>query len=105
MMEDPQLYTITTAHRDRRRQQILIDYLRNARTATAVSAYSIRARPMATVSVPLAWDELTRTLNPNRWTVQTAPARLKRLRTDPWADFWRAKQRLSGAVLAAIRAV
>ncbi len=105
MMEDPHLYTVTTAHREQRRQQILIDYLRNARTATAVSAYSLRAQRTATVSVPLAWDALTRTLNPNRWTVQTVPARLKRLRTDPWASFWRPRQRLSGAALAATRAV
>jgi bifunctional non-homologous end joining protein LigD len=105
MAEDPHLYTITTAHRDKRRRQILIDYLRNARTATAVAAFSIRARPTATVSVPLAWDELTRTLNPNRWTVQTLPARLKRLRRDPWADFWRVNQRLSGAALAATGAL
>ncbi len=104
MMQDPHLYTISTAHREQRRQQILIDYLRNARTATAVSAYSVRARPTATVSIPLAWDELTRTLNPRRWTVQTAPVRLERLRSDPWADFWRTKQRLSSAALAAIEA-
>jgi bifunctional non-homologous end joining protein LigD len=105
MRHDPQRYTISTAHRDRRRGQILIDYLRNARTATAVAAYSIRARPTATVSVPLAWDELTRTLNPNRWTVKTAPARFRRLESDPWVAFRRAKQRLTRAALAAIEAV
>jgi bifunctional non-homologous end joining protein LigD len=104
MTQDPRLYTISTAHRDQRRQQILIDYLRNARTATAVCAYSIRARPAATVSVPLDWEELTRSLNPKRWTVKTVPARLKRLRRDPWADYWRTKQRLSAAALAAIGA-
>jgi bifunctional non-homologous end joining protein LigD len=104
MTQDPRLYTISTAHRDQRRQQILIDYLRNARTATAVCAYSIRARPAATVSVPLDWEELTRSLNPKRWTVKTVPARLKRLRRDPWADYWRTKQRLSAAALGAIGA-
>jgi bifunctional non-homologous end joining protein LigD len=105
MSEDPQRYTITTAHRDRRRGQILIDYLRNARTATAVCAYSIRARAGATVSVPLAWDELTRTLSPGRWTVRTVPTRLKRLGADPWTDYWRSKQKLTRAALAAIGAV
>jgi bifunctional non-homologous end joining protein LigD len=104
MQQDPRLYTITTAHRDRRRGQILIDYLRNARTATAVAAYSVRARPTATVSVPIAWDELTRSMNPGRWTIKTVPARLKRLGKDPWAEYWRCKQRLSDAMLSAIGA-
>jgi bifunctional non-homologous end joining protein LigD len=102
MTQDPQRYTISTAHRADRRQQILIDYLRNARTATAVAAYSIRARPSATVSVPIAWDELSARLDPSRWTIKTVPARLRRLTTDPWAMFWKSKQQLRPAALKAL---
>jgi bifunctional non-homologous end joining protein LigD len=100
--QNPELFTISTAHRAARRKQTLIDYLRNARTATAVAAYSVRARATATVSVPLAWDELTATLNPSRWTVRTLPRRLQKLKEDPWRDFWRTPQRLSRTVLAAV---
>jgi bifunctional non-homologous end joining protein LigD len=104
MREDPGLYTISTAHRAERREKILIDYLRNARTATAVAAYSIRARANATVSLPLEWDELTTRLAPGKWTIQTVPGRLKKLQrqADPWRDYWRTKQRLPLAVLTAI---
>jgi bifunctional non-homologous end joining protein LigD len=102
MQRDPTRYTITTAHRTARARVILIDYLRNARTATAVAAYSTRARPNASVSVPIAWDELTTRLKPDQWTIRNVPARLARLRADPWEGYWRARQKLSAPVLKAV---
>jgi bifunctional non-homologous end joining protein LigD len=84
----------TTAFSKRGREKlILIDYLRNNRTNTAVAAYSVRAREAATVSMPIAWDELTSSLKPDRWTIKTAPRRLAAA-SDPWKDYFRAKQRL-----------
>jgi bifunctional non-homologous end joining protein LigD len=100
MKHDPTFYTISTAHRDQRDRMILIDYLRNARTATAVAAYSARARPTATVSLPITWDELI-TTQPDQWTVRTVPTRLARLRADPWRDYGHSRQRLTVAMLRA----
>jgi len=79
-----------------RQSQILIDYLRNNRTNTAVAAYSVRARSRATVSMPLDWDELTPRLDPARWTVKTIGRRLKQLEdgSDPWAGYFRCRQKL-----------
>ena len=76
-----------------REKQILIDYLRNNRTNTAVAAYSVRARPGATVSVPVAWDELTTRFRPERWTIKTLPRRLKTTR-DPWTVYFKTAQKL-----------
>jgi bifunctional non-homologous end joining protein LigD len=53
--EDPSRYTVKFGKQGRQRQ-ILIDYLRNNRTNTIVSAYSLRAREEPTVSMPLAWE-------------------------------------------------
>src|SRR5262249_40892221 len=50
---------IATMSKAKRRGRIYIDYVRNGGGATAVSAYSTRALPAASVSTPLAWDELS----------------------------------------------
>jgi bifunctional non-homologous end joining protein LigD len=89
---DPSRYTTNFAKRGRERQ-ILIDYLRNNRTNTSVSAYSLRSRAGAPVSTPLHWDELTPRAQPRRWTIHTVPRRLRD--ADPWASYFRKRQRLS----------
>jgi bifunctional non-homologous end joining protein LigD len=96
---DPQRYTTTFAKAGRERK-ILIDYLRNNRTNTSVCAFSPRARPGALVSMPLEWRELG--AGPARWTLLTVPQRLKRLKSDPWAGYGTASQRLSKASIRAI---
>src|SRR5689334_14627678 len=64
--------------------KIFIDYLRNGRSATAIAAYSTRAKANATVSVPLSWEELTPKIRSDSFTVENLPDRLKRLKSDPW---------------------
>jgi bifunctional non-homologous end joining protein LigD len=97
---DAELYTTTFAKAGRE-DKLLIDYLRNNRTNTSVSALSTRARPGAHVSMPIAWRDLAG--GPERWTMQTVPTRLKRTRTDPWLDYWESTQRLSAATIQALR--
>ena len=96
---DPALYTTAFAKRGRERK-ILIDYLRNNRTNTSVCAFSPRARPGATVSMPRDWRDLDTA--PERWTLTTVPAHLRRLRRDPWAGYWTTPQRIPDAAFAAV---
>jgi bifunctional non-homologous end joining protein LigD len=91
---EPQHYLITIS-KSRRKGRIFIDYLRNTRGATAVAAYSTRARAGAPVSAPLAWDELTPRIGPATYTVQNVPGRLERLKRDPWEGFFQTRQTLS----------
>ncbi len=50
---------ITTAWwREERGERVFVDFNRMARDQTIASAYSVRARPAATVSAPLSWDEV-----------------------------------------------
>ncbi|MGB9368984.1 MAG: DNA ligase D [Xanthobacteraceae bacterium] len=74
--------------------KIFLDYLRNGRGATAIVAYSTRARPGAAVSTPVTWDELGPKLTPNKFTVLNIGRRLGALKRDPWADIAKVKQKL-----------
>jgi bifunctional non-homologous end joining protein LigD len=97
----PELYTTAFAKAGRSRK-ILIDYLRNNRTNTSIAAYSTRAREGAPVSTPLTWEELRVSLDPRSFTVLTVPKRLGRLKSDPWAGYWKCRQRLTAQLVGAI---
>jgi bifunctional non-homologous end joining protein LigD len=90
---DPARYIANMA-KARRKGRIFVDYLRNGRGATAVAAYSTRGRPGAAISTPITWDELTPKLGPAAFTLKNLPARLKRLKQDPWAEFEAARKPL-----------
>jgi len=93
---------VATMSKTRRRGKIFVDYLRNARGATAVAPYSLRARPGATVATPLAWDELGPRTLPSAFTLATVPERIART-VDPWADYEQSRQRLTAAMRRALR--
>jgi bifunctional non-homologous end joining protein LigD len=93
----PQDFTANMAKRARR-GRIYIDYLRNGRGATAVGAYSPRARPGAPVSTPVSWAEIEQGVRPDEFTVETVPQRLPALPSDPWAEIGKIRQTISAAV-------
>jgi DNA ligase D len=64
----------TSWWKEERGRRIFLDYNQNARDRTIASAYSIRPKPGAPVSAPLAWDELPQ-VEPEDFTVATMPAR------------------------------
>src|SRR5262249_34791868 len=83
----PDRYVATRAKRVRA-GRMLVDYLRNGRGATAVAPYSTRGCPQASVSTPLAWDELAEGLRANHFTVDNLRPRLAFLKEDPWDGFF-----------------
>jgi len=74
-----------------RKGKIFIDYFRNSREATSVAAYSTRARAGAPVSVPLAWEQLSRVKAANQFTVLDLK---KHIRQDAWRGIDKVRQRL-----------
>ena len=74
----------TSWWKEERGKRIFIDFNQNARDRTFASAYSVRRTAIATVSMPLTWDELA-SANPDDYTIATA-AELVANRDDPWAD-------------------
>ncbi len=89
-------YTANMAKRERH-GRIYVDYLRNGMGATAVAAYSTRARPGAAVSTPLAWDELGPAIRAGHFTLENLPKRLAVLDEDPWEGIPSLKQELPSA--------
>jgi len=83
---DPARYT-TNMRKAERAGRIFVDYVRNTRGATAVAAFSTRARPQAPVSVPIRWDELSAGVRSDGYDVRSVPHRLAALGSDPWAGY------------------
>jgi bifunctional non-homologous end joining protein LigD len=94
----PDRYTATMS-KAKRQGKIYIDYLRNAKTATAVSAYSTRARAGAPVSVPLRWGELGGDIREDHFNVRNILQHLSRLRKDPWHDYETARRAITPALM------
>ena len=100
--DDPKRY-VATMSKAKRAGRIFVDYLRNDMTATAVSAFSVRARPGATVSTPVLWSELRPSLKPAEFNIHTVPERLAKQRINPWADYFKVKQGINPNFLKALK--
>ena len=82
----PERFTATSGPKNRV-GKIFIDYLRNARGASTVAAYSVRARPGLPVSVPVSRKELQGLRGAQQWTVANLHQRLQGLKEDPWEGY------------------
>ena len=92
----PQRY-VATATKKLRKGRIFIDWLRNARGATSVTNWSLRARAGAPVVMPVSWAELGRTRSAAQYDLRKALRRARTLASDPWEGFQKAGQRLPRA--------
>jgi bifunctional non-homologous end joining protein LigD len=80
-----ELPELTTVHRESGgKGKVHLDYPQNRKGATTVMAYSLRAKPGATVSTPLKWSEVKAGLDPKKFTIKTVPARIKKV-----GDLWK----------------
>ncbi len=96
---------IATMSKAARKGKIFIDYLRNDRGATSIAPYSTRARDGATVSVPIAWEELSGRMKSDHFNIHNLPARLSRLKTDPWAEIVSVKQSIKASMARSLKSV
>ncbi|HXW61192.1 MAG TPA: non-homologous end-joining DNA ligase [Candidatus Acidoferrales bacterium] len=90
----PKQLTVETAIAARG-DRVYLDVFRNGSVQTVASPYSVRRKPHAPVSTPLAWSEVRPSLDPARFNLGNFQARLSR--KDPWAEFFRSRQTLRNA--------
>ena len=80
--ERPDIATVTRRLSERG-GKVYLDYLQNRHGQTIAAPFSVRPLPGAPVSTPLRWSEVTRSLDPRKFTMASLPARLKRGWKDP----------------------
>ena len=68
--------------KEERGSRVFVDYNQNAPHKTVFGAWSVRARPGAQVSAPIAWAELD-DIHPDQFTIASLPERLA-VEGDPW---------------------
>ncbi len=92
--ETPGLFTAVSS-KERRKGRIYLDYLRNARGASAVASYSLRARPGFPVATPITWNELRKLSGGNAFDRLSVVKRLESLVVDPWNELLESSSKIT----------
>lgn len=95
--ELPEIATVARNVR-RREGKVYVDFGQNGHGRLLVSPLCVRPRPGATVSTPLRWAEVTKKLDPDRFTIESVPKRLKRQKKDPLLAIFDDKPDLGAAL-------
>ncbi|MFS8084590.1 MAG: non-homologous end-joining DNA ligase [Acidobacteriota bacterium] len=89
----PKIATTQRSLAKRQKQQVYVDSMQNARGKTIAAVFSARAKPGATVSMPLTWKQVEKGVKISDFTIKNAPALLKKNR-DAWSEFSDSRQDL-----------
>jgi bifunctional non-homologous end joining protein LigD len=81
-----------------RKQRVYLDPYRNGFGQTVVAPYSVRRRPRAPFSMPLAWADVRPALDPSDFNIGNYEKHLNA--RDPWQDFFKSRQPLTTAIRA-----
>jgi DNA ligase D-like protein (predicted polymerase)/DNA ligase D-like protein (predicted 3'-phosphoesterase) len=96
--ENQKIATVERSLKKRKKGQIYLDHMQNARGKSVVAPYSVRPRPGATVSAPLEWDEVrSKKIAPLDFTIKTIAERLAK-KGDLFKPVLRKKQNLRAAI-------
>jgi DNA ligase D len=84
---DPARVTVSW-WKEERGARVFVDFNQNAQDRLMASAYSLRARPTAPVSMPFEWADLA-DVDPAEFTLRTVPGILAVRAEDPWSEMAR----------------
>jgi bifunctional non-homologous end joining protein LigD len=70
--------------------KVFVDYLQNSHGRAMVCPYSLRVTATATVSTPLDWSEVKKSIKPAEFTISNVTG----LKKDPWQNIFESRQKL-----------
>lgn len=89
----PKIATIERTIAKRRSDQVYVDWMQNARGKSLAAVYAARAKPKATVSMPLTWKQIENGVKISDFTIKNA-AKLLQEKGNAWASFFDERQTL-----------
>lgn len=81
----PKIATVQRSLAKRQKQQVYVDAMQNARGKTIAAVFSARAKPGATVSMPLTWKQIEKGVKISDFTIQNVPTLPAKL-LDSWQN-------------------
>jgi len=87
----PKIATTQRSLAKRQKQQVYVDAMQNARGKTIASVFSARAKPGATVSMPLTWKQVEKGVKIADFTIKNTPGLLKKT-GGAWGNFFESRQ-------------
>ena len=88
----PKIATVERTIAKRKSTQVYVDWMQNARGKSLAAVFTARAKPKATVSMPLTWNQISKGVKIEDFTITNVPELLKK--NDPWKDFFASRQSL-----------
>lgn len=86
----PKIATVERAIAKRKSTQVYVDWMQNARGKSLACVFTARAKPKATVSMPLTWKQISQGIKITDFTITNVPQLLKK--NDPWSKFFDSRQ-------------
>jgi bifunctional non-homologous end joining protein LigD len=89
----PKIATVERTIAKRKKDQVYVDWMQNARGKSLAAVFTARAKPKATISMPLTWKQIEQGVKISDFTVRNVPALLKKT-GNAWSDFFDRRQTL-----------
>jgi bifunctional non-homologous end joining protein LigD len=89
----PQIATIERTIAKRKTDQVYVDAMQNARGKSLAAVFTARAKPKATVSMPLTWKQVEKGVKITDFTIKNVPGLLAK-NGNPWKEFFASRQAL-----------
>lgn len=89
----PKIATVERTIAKRKSTQVYVDFMQNARGKSLASVFTARAKPKATVSMPLTWKQISQGIKITDFTITNVPELLEK-KGDAWANFFDSRQTL-----------